>query len=234
MPGRLVTRSSRSARGGIRPTGPFRPHSRPELCSRPCSCRMCGCARTTRGKRATGSRRRASKLTPALCSLTASSSATASASRHAEALRAGERRREEQQGRTQEEAAEALKVSQDTIAGRESGRRPLTAAPVGQVLVHRHRLMGMGTAPALLQALERALEADVLLASAMDAEAAVEESPLGAWVMRRQQPTDADRRARRASAACAAAPDGPVDSCGVPSGVVSLISRSPSRLRARC
>ncbi len=53
----------------------------------------------------------------------------------------------EQQGRTQEEAAEQLRVSADTIAGWESGRRPLTAVPVGQMLVHRHRLMQMGTAP---------------------------------------------------------------------------------------
>ncbi len=91
----------------------------------------------------------------------------------------------EQQGRTQEEAAEQLRVSADTIAGWESGRRPLTAVPVGQMLVHRHRLMQMGTAPALLQALDRALEADVLLAGALDDEAEVDESPLGAWVMQR-------------------------------------------------
>lgn len=91
----------------------------------------------------------------------------------------------EQQGRTQEEAAELLKVSTDTIAGWETGRRPLTAVPTGQMLMHRHRLMQMGTAPALLQALERALEADVLLASALDEEGPVEESPLGAWVMQR-------------------------------------------------
>ncbi|MFG2631999.1 helix-turn-helix domain-containing protein [Streptomyces sp. NPDC048473] len=91
----------------------------------------------------------------------------------------------EQQGRTQEEAAELLKVSSDTIAGWETGRRPLTAVPTGQMLVHRNRLMQMGTAPTLLQALERALEADVLLASALDEEVPVEESPLGAWVMQR-------------------------------------------------
>lgn len=91
----------------------------------------------------------------------------------------------EQQGRTQEEAAELLKVSTDTIAGWETGRRPLTAVPTGQMLMHRHRLMQMGTAPTLLQALERALEADVLLASALDEEVPVEESPLGAWVMQR-------------------------------------------------
>ncbi|WP_329597749.1 helix-turn-helix domain-containing protein [Streptomyces pseudovenezuelae] len=91
----------------------------------------------------------------------------------------------EQLGHTQEAVAEHLLVSPDTIAGWESGRRPLTAVPVGQMLMHRHRLMQLGTAPALLQALERAMEADVLLASALDEQTGVDESPLGAWVMRR-------------------------------------------------
>lgn len=91
----------------------------------------------------------------------------------------------EQQGRTQEEAAEQLRVSADTIAGWETGRRPLTAVPVGQMLLHHHRLLQMGTAPALLRTLDHALEADVLLTSALNEEAAVEDSPLGAWVMQR-------------------------------------------------
>ncbi|MEV0262544.1 helix-turn-helix transcriptional regulator [Streptomyces sp. NPDC050617] len=91
----------------------------------------------------------------------------------------------EQLGLTQEEAAEQLRVSADTIAGWESGRRSLTAVPVGQMLAHRHRLMRIGAAPAILQALDRALEADVLLAGALDDGARVEDSPLGAWVMQR-------------------------------------------------
>ncbi|MGW0294820.1 helix-turn-helix domain-containing protein [Streptomyces tuirus] len=91
----------------------------------------------------------------------------------------------EQLGRTQDDVAERLEVSPDTIAGWESGRRPLPALPVGQMLVHRHRLMQMGTSPALLQTLERAAEADVLLAGALDEETSAEESPLGAWVMQR-------------------------------------------------
>ncbi|MHC0433292.1 helix-turn-helix domain-containing protein [Streptomyces sp. O3] len=91
----------------------------------------------------------------------------------------------EQLGLTQETVAERLRVAADTIAGWESGRRPLTAVPVGQMLVHRHRLMQLGTAPALLQAIERAMEADVLLSSALDDQMPVEESPLGAWVMQR-------------------------------------------------
>ncbi|MFE9312853.1 helix-turn-helix domain-containing protein [Streptomyces sp. NPDC006706] len=92
----------------------------------------------------------------------------------------------EQQGYTQDEAAERLKVSPDTIAGWETGRRPLTAVPVGQMLGLRHRLMQMGASPALLQALERALEADVLLASALDEGTPAEESPLSAMVMQRE------------------------------------------------
>ncbi|MFE7930764.1 helix-turn-helix domain-containing protein [Streptomyces sp. NPDC057456] len=92
----------------------------------------------------------------------------------------------EQLGYTQEEAAELLRVSPDTIAGWETGRRPLTAVPVGQMLTLRHRLMQLDTAPALLQALERALEADVLLASVLDEDAPAEESPLGSMVMQRE------------------------------------------------
>ncbi|MFJ6730288.1 helix-turn-helix domain-containing protein [Streptomyces sp. NPDC091281] len=91
----------------------------------------------------------------------------------------------EQLGHTQDAMAEQLRVSVDTISGWESGRRPLTAVSVGQMLVQRHRLMRMGTLPALLQALERAIEADALLASALADGTAVDESPLGAWVMQR-------------------------------------------------
>ncbi|MEE1758114.1 helix-turn-helix transcriptional regulator [Streptomyces sp. SP18BB07] len=91
----------------------------------------------------------------------------------------------EQAGLTQEETAERLRVSGDTIAGWESGRRPLTAVPVGQMLVHRHRLMQMGTVPALLRALDRALEADVLLTGALDDTGGLRDSPLGACVMQR-------------------------------------------------
>lgn len=91
----------------------------------------------------------------------------------------------EQLGHTQDAIAEQLQVSADTIAGWESGRRPLTAVPVGQMLVLRHRLMQFGTAPALLHAMERAMEADVLLASALDDQTGVNDSPLGAWVMQR-------------------------------------------------
>ncbi|MFF0221947.1 helix-turn-helix transcriptional regulator [Streptomyces sp. NPDC004629] len=92
----------------------------------------------------------------------------------------------EQHGYTQDEAAEHLKVSPDTIAGWETGRRALTAVPVAQMLGLRQRLMQMGTSPALLHALQRALEADVLLASALDGDAPVEDAALGSMVMQRE------------------------------------------------
>ncbi|MBD0746400.1 DNA-binding transcriptional regulator [Streptomyces sp. CBMA152] len=89
-------------------------------------------------------------------------------------------------GHTQEAFAEQFGVSLDTVAGWESARRPLTAVPVGQMLVHRHRLMRLGATPALLLALERAMEADVLLASSLNEHApTVRANPLGAWVMQR-------------------------------------------------
>ncbi len=91
----------------------------------------------------------------------------------------------EQLGHTQETLAEALAVSADTVAGWETGRRPLTALAVGQMLAHRHRLLRMGAPPALVLALERTLEADVLLASALDDEGDPADSPLGAWVLQR-------------------------------------------------
>lgn len=91
----------------------------------------------------------------------------------------------EQLGLTQEALAEQFRVSADTVSGWESGRRALTAVPVGQLFVYSHRLMRLGTVPALLLALERAMEADVLLAGALDGGSWYEASPLGACVMRR-------------------------------------------------
>ncbi|MET8699457.1 helix-turn-helix transcriptional regulator [Kitasatospora sp. NPDC004723] len=91
----------------------------------------------------------------------------------------------EQQGLTQEGFAELLRVSVDTIAGWESGRRPLTAVPVGQMLATRHRLMRLGAAPTLLRTFEHALEADVLLAGALEDNVSVATSPLGSMVMQR-------------------------------------------------
>ncbi|MCQ6249298.1 helix-turn-helix domain-containing protein [Streptomyces malaysiensis subsp. malaysiensis] len=91
----------------------------------------------------------------------------------------------EQLDLTQDALAERFRVSLDTVAGWESGRRPLTAVPAGQMLVLRHRLMHLGASPPLLLGLERAMEADVLLASGLDDEVSAQDSPLGAWVMQR-------------------------------------------------
>ncbi|WP_435883983.1 helix-turn-helix domain-containing protein [Streptomyces microflavus] len=92
----------------------------------------------------------------------------------------------QQLNHTQETLAGQLRVSPDTVAGWESGRRPLTAVPVGQLLVHRHQLLRLGSPPALLVALERATEADVLLASVLNENVRIEDSPIGAWVMQRE------------------------------------------------
>jgi DNA-binding XRE family transcriptional regulator len=91
----------------------------------------------------------------------------------------------EQLGLTQEGCAEHLHVASDTVAGWEAGRRPLTSLPVGQMLVHRHRLARLGTPPALLLSLERAMEADVLLSGVLEGGVSGKDSPLGAWVMQR-------------------------------------------------
>ncbi|ASU82748.1 transcriptional regulator [Nocardiopsis gilva YIM 90087] len=85
----------------------------------------------------------------------------------------------------QDGLAEQLRVSADTVAGWETGRRPLTAVPVGQMLVHRHRLLRLGAQPALLAALDKAMEADVLLTSVIEDDGDADASPLGAWVMQR-------------------------------------------------
>jgi len=90
----------------------------------------------------------------------------------------------EQLDLTQESLAVKLNVSPDTIAGWESGRRALAAIPVGQILVQRHQLLRLGSSPQLLAALDRAVEADVLLASALD-ETRLDTHPLGAWVLQR-------------------------------------------------
>lgn len=90
----------------------------------------------------------------------------------------------EQIGLTQDGLAERFNVSADTIAGWETGRRALTAVPVGQMLVHRHQLLHLGTSPQLLAALDRAIEADVLLSSALEAHPPASH-PLGAWVLQR-------------------------------------------------
>jgi transcriptional regulator with XRE-family HTH domain len=88
-------------------------------------------------------------------------------------------------GLTQEDLSARLHVAPDTIAGWETGRRHLTAVPVGQMIMYRHALTRLGTDPRLLVSLDRALEADALLSSVLDDETPSDRSPLGAWVMQR-------------------------------------------------
>ncbi|MEU3232881.1 helix-turn-helix domain-containing protein [Nocardiopsis alba] len=87
----------------------------------------------------------------------------------------------EQLGLAREELSECFRVSPDTLAGWETGRRPLTAVSTGQLLVHRYRLLHLGARPELLDTLDRGLEADTLLGNVLDGET----EPLGAWVMQR-------------------------------------------------
>lgn len=58
-------------------------------------------------------------------------------------------------------------VNADTIARRESGRRPLASVPVGQMRVIRFSLMQSHTSPALLRPSERDQEAVVPLATVL-------------------------------------------------------------------
>ncbi len=88
-------------------------------------------------------------------------------------------------GHTQDSLSEAFEVSVDTVAGWESGRRPLTSLAVGQMLALRHRLMRMGASTALLLALEKALEADLLLTNLLTDDGPTGDSSLGTWVLQR-------------------------------------------------
>lgn len=92
----------------------------------------------------------------------------------------------EQLGHTQDSLAELLGVAVDTVSGWESGRRPLTAVPVGQMLTHRALFLREGAPPPLLIALQGALEADVLLTDLLFRKTPLGDSPLGAWVLRRE------------------------------------------------
>ncbi|MGW1280085.1 helix-turn-helix domain-containing protein [Streptomyces tsukubensis] len=91
----------------------------------------------------------------------------------------------EQLGHTQESLATCLGLSSDTIAGWEAGRRPLTAVPVAHMVEYRYRFLQLGTAPALLSVLERALEADVLLCRLLKPDQSPPNHPLGSWVLQR-------------------------------------------------
>src|SRR5215467_4960843 len=91
-------------------------------------------------------------------------------------------------GQTQEQLAECLGVSAATVQGWESGRRPLMAMSVGNLMALRADLRRLGAAPALLDALTQGLEADLfvgeVLATPHD-QARPGGHLLGGWVVTR-------------------------------------------------
>lgn len=86
---------------------------------------------------------------------------------------------------SQEQLAERLGVDRGTIQGWETGRRPLTAIPVAQMTALRHRLARLGASTALIGAMDRAADADYLLAQILDTDPAgpIDAHPLGWSVM---------------------------------------------------
>jgi hypothetical protein len=98
--------------------------------------------------------------------------------------------RESAPGRcSQELLAEAMAVSSDTVAGWETGRRPLTATRAGLFVMLRSMLTRLGAAPSLVRLLGVAMEADQILDHAIawtDRHEPEDFHPLGAYVHRRE------------------------------------------------
>ncbi|WP_370419598.1 XRE family transcriptional regulator [Streptomyces sp. QH1-20] len=75
-----------------------------------------------------------------------------------------------------------------TVQGWESGRRPVTAMAAGQLLALRRRLLGYGADPHLLVLLDAAMEADSVIAYALDEgppDSDLSRHPLAGWVFTR-------------------------------------------------
>ena len=92
-------------------------------------------------------------------------------------------------GCSRERFAEMLGVSLDTMAGWETGRRPLTAVRAGQFVAVKSTLMQSGAAPSLVLLLDSAMEADQILDFALrgvDAHEIGAAHPLGSFVHRRE------------------------------------------------
>lgn len=90
---------------------------------------------------------------------------------------------------TRERLAQALGSSLDTVAGWETGRRALTAIRIDQVITLRYALLGLGASSTLIQALDTALEADLVIDYAIRAGDAWHPGlphPLGTRVLRRE------------------------------------------------
>ncbi|MGK5444630.1 helix-turn-helix domain-containing protein [Micromonospora sp. URMC 105] len=93
---------------------------------------------------------------------------------------------------TQEQLAVDLGVDRVTVQSWETGRRPFTAVPLGQVIAVRNRLRRLGANAALLAALDDTAEADFILAAVLDDQVDscdVAEQPLG-WSVLTHRLTD--------------------------------------------
>ena len=94
----------------------------------------------------------------------------------------------ESAGLTQARLAEQLNLDVATVQGWESSRRPLTALRAADLVRLRSRLIRCGAAPTALAVLDDAIEADLIIAEAVEAgERHIDrdEHPLGATVHQR-------------------------------------------------
>jgi transcriptional regulator with XRE-family HTH domain len=92
-------------------------------------------------------------------------------------------------GCSQERLARVMAVSPDTVAGWETGRRPVAAVRAGQFVRLRAELARLGADPLAVRLLGIALDADQVLDHALEAEGRHEPGdfhPLGAHVHRRE------------------------------------------------
>ncbi|MGH3865926.1 MAG: helix-turn-helix domain-containing protein [Pseudonocardiaceae bacterium] len=95
----------------------------------------------------------------------------------------------ESAGLTQIQLAEKLGVDVASVQGWESGRRPLTALRAADLAGLRSRLVRYGAQPTLLATLEDAIQADLIIAQAVQAGGQLitaDEHPLGVTVHQRQ------------------------------------------------
>jgi hypothetical protein len=89
---------------------------------------------------------------------------------------------------TREVLAETLGVSVDTVAGWETGRRPLSAIRVSQAIALRQVLYRLGAVADLISLLDTAMEADLVIDHAVragDSFTPAGMHPLSSWVLRR-------------------------------------------------
>ncbi|MGB6163916.1 MAG: helix-turn-helix transcriptional regulator [Pseudonocardiaceae bacterium] len=95
----------------------------------------------------------------------------------------------ESAGLTQIQLAEKLGVDVASVQGWESGRRPLTALRAADLAGLRSRLVRSGAQPTLLATLDDAIQADLIIAQAVQAGGQLitaDEHPLGVTVHQRQ------------------------------------------------